>query len=102
MVDAREDHDGWVVAFRHPLIRSAVYDDLGPATRSRLHSRAAAVQHQKALPHRVAAAGGRADPILVAELVAAASDAERSARLSAAADLLLTARPPQPGGRRPG
>ena len=91
LVDAQQDHAGWVVAFRHPLIRSAVYDDLGPATRSRLHGRAAAIEHGKELSHRVAAADGRADPILVAELVAAASDAERSARLSAAADLLLTA-----------
>lgn len=98
LVAAREDNDGWVVAFRHPLIRSAVYDDLGPATRSRLHSRAAAVQQQKALLHRVAAAGDRVDPMLVAELVAEANTAESSARLSAAADLLLTARRFSPAG----
>ena len=98
LVDAREDSDGWLVAFRHPLIRSAIYDDLGPATRSRLHGRAAAIQHQKALSHRAAAASGRVDPILVAQLVAQAGDAESSAQLSAAADLMLTAARLSPAG----
>jgi ATP/maltotriose-dependent transcriptional regulator MalT len=98
LVDAREDGDGWVVAFRHPLIRSAVYDDLGPATRSRLHGRAAEIQLQKELSHRAAAASGRVDPELVSRLVAQAGDAESSARLSAAADLLLTAARLSPAG----
>ena len=98
LVDAREGADGWVLAFRHPLIRSAVYDDLGPATRSRLHGRAAAIQQQRELPHRAAAAAGRTDPILVAELVAQAADAESSASLSVAADLLLTDARVSPAG----
>jgi DNA-binding CsgD family transcriptional regulator/tetratricopeptide (TPR) repeat protein len=34
------------LAFAHPLLRSAVYDDLGAAERGRLHARAAAVLHE--------------------------------------------------------
>ncbi|MEP6559990.1 MAG: AAA family ATPase, partial [Nakamurella sp.] len=100
LVDAHEDADGWLVTFRHPLIRSAVYDDLGPATRSRLHGRAAAIQHHKELAHRAAAAGGRIDPTLVAELVARARNAESLSSWTAAADLLLTAARLSPAGSR--
>ncbi|MET0865848.1 MAG: AAA family ATPase, partial [Nakamurella sp.] len=97
LVDAREDTNGWLVAFRHPLVRSAVYDDLGPATRSRLHGRAAAVQPDRALLHR-AAAGGDGDPTLVAELIERAGAAAFAGSLSAAADLLLIAARLSPAG----
>jgi ATP/maltotriose-dependent transcriptional regulator MalT len=99
LVDARRDGDGWVVAFRHPLIRSAVYDDLGPSTRSRLHARAAEAQHAKELSHRVAAAGEGPDQALVGALIAQADGEESLARLSAAADLRLTAARFAPTGR---
>jgi DNA-binding CsgD family transcriptional regulator len=98
LVDAREDGDGWLVAFAHPLIRSAVYDDLGPATRSKLHTRAAVAQPQRALFHRAAAAGGRADPDLVSDLITQAGQQDAAGRSSAAADLLLTAARLSPPG----
>ena len=91
LVEARQETGGWLVVFAHPLIRSAIYDDLGPATRNRLHGRAAVAQPQRELFHRAAAAGDRPDPDLVAELVALAAQQESAGRLSAAADLLLTA-----------
>jgi predicted ATPase len=40
LTENRHDAGRWV-AFAHPLIRSAVYHDLGPATRGALHRRAA-------------------------------------------------------------
>ena len=50
---------GWLVKWEHPLVRAAVYDDLGPATRSRLHRRAAEqVGGDPALAHQVAASTG--------------------------------------------
>jgi DNA-binding CsgD family transcriptional regulator len=91
LVEARADVDGWIVAFRHPLIRAAVYDDLGPATRSRLHARAATVVREPdALAHRVAAADGP-DPALVAFLLERAGEDVRAARPGRAADRLLAA-----------
>ena len=48
----------WMLAFPHPLVRSAVYDGLGPARRTALHRAAAAVVDDEVavLHHRVAAA----------------------------------------------
>ncbi|MGE3286546.1 MAG: AAA family ATPase [Pseudonocardia sp.] len=48
----------WMLSFPHPLVRSAVYDALGPARRSALHTRAATLVEDEAavLAHRVAAA----------------------------------------------
>lgn len=44
------------VAFPHPLIRAAIYQDLGPARRARLHTRAAELVNPPAsLEHRAAA-----------------------------------------------
>ena len=103
LVEARNDGGHWVVAFRHPLFRSAIYDDLGPATRSRLHARAATVQQDRALTHRAAAAGDRPDPVLVRELVAEAGTQDAAGRVSGSADLLLAAaRLSAPGRARDG
>jgi DNA-binding CsgD family transcriptional regulator len=56
------------VLFPHPLIRAAVYDDLSPIARRRLHLAAAqVVAAGSAMNHRVAAADGP-DPALAAEL----------------------------------
>src|SRR5204862_5474946 len=33
--------EGWRISFVHPLVRAAVYDDLGPLDRQALHLRAA-------------------------------------------------------------
>ena len=98
LAEARSSVDGWVVVFRHPLVRAAVYDDLGPATRGRLHARAAAVVGEPdALAHRVAAADGP-DPALVALLVERAGEDARAARPGQAADRLLAAAQLSPPG----
>ncbi len=63
------------VLFPHPLIRAAVYNDLSPATRRRLHLAAVpVVPAGAATAHRVAAADGP-DPDLAAELANSAEAA---------------------------
>ena len=89
------------VAFSHPLTRAAIYSDLGPAPRRRLHARAAGLlSGVAALSHRVAAATG-SDDTLARDLESAAATARsqgQSARAAAwleqAADLSSS-----PGGR---
>jgi len=77
---------GPAISFPHLLIRQAVYDDLGPERRQRLHLRAAAILGgAAALAHRTAAAIGP-DPQLAADLCAAAATA------TAAGDILLAAK----------
>ncbi|MBB5780850.1 helix-turn-helix transcriptional regulator [Nonomuraea jabiensis] len=65
----RSSARGPVAAFAHPLIRAAVYRDLGPAHRSALHARAALVaeDEQARLRHRIEAVAGPS-PELAAEL----------------------------------
>ncbi len=81
------------VAFTHPLVRSAVYHDLGPGRRARLHARAATLTSGAvALDHRVAAALVD-DPDLVRELVElAGTEAATGAWVSAAGHLVAAAR----------
>ena len=64
---------GPVAEFPHPLIRAAVYKDLGPARRARLHEQAAGLVNDelRALRHRLDAATGP-DPRLTNELAALA------------------------------
>jgi len=82
---------GRKVSFPHLLIRQAVYHDLGPGRRRRLHLRAAAiVGGQEALAHRVAAAVGP-DPELAANLCAAAAAAADAGKLLLAARYLQQA-----------
>jgi len=82
---------GWLLSFAHPLVRAAVYDDLGPLDRQSLHLRAATlVEGDAALLHRVAAASGP-DPELAAELGARAADREGDGNARAAAQLYLKA-----------
>jgi hypothetical protein len=66
---------GLVIRFPHPLIQAAVYDNLGPATRARLHLRAAELfdDDYRRLHHRFRAAD-RPDPQLAAELAAYGRD----------------------------
>ena len=101
LIDVGDRGDGWQVAFRHSLIRRAVYDDLGPATRSQLHARAAeVVGGPDALDHRTAAAQGP-DPELVDLLVERArSDAGGGAPARAADRLLAAVRLCAPGEGR--
>ncbi|MGH8897371.1 MAG: helix-turn-helix transcriptional regulator [Egibacteraceae bacterium] len=76
------------VVFPHPLVRAAVYHDLGPARRAHLHARAAELLDLPAsLEHRAAAAV-EPDPALSAQLEAYASgEGARGAFASAAAHL---------------
>jgi DNA-binding CsgD family transcriptional regulator len=83
-----------MVEFPHPLIRAAVYHDLGAADRAALHLRAASLVEDQAsaLQHRVAAAV-RADSRLAAELADfARGETGRGAWASAAARLLSASR----------
>ncbi len=81
---------GTPVELAHPLIRTAIYDDLSPTARRRLHRAAAALvdDAQTALEHRVAAADGPDDD-LAELLVEAAGSARRRGALSSAATQLL-------------
>lgn len=82
---------GQVISFSHPLIRRAVYDDLGPARRRRLHLRAATiVGGPAALAHRSAAAIGP-DPELAADLSVAATATSEAGNLLLAAKYLQQA-----------
>ncbi|MEA5453117.1 LuxR C-terminal-related transcriptional regulator [Sinomonas sp. JGH33] len=97
-----EDHpDGRRIGFAHPLLRAAVYDDLGLATRAALHVRAASMKSgREALRHRVAAAS-EPDPGLVAALrEQAGADREIGAWEAAAEALFAAARLSQPGPAR--
>jgi DNA-binding CsgD family transcriptional regulator len=98
LVDAVRHGDGWIVSFRHPLLRAAVYDGIGPATLARLHREAASVSDpEEALDHLVAVAL-RPDPGLVARLQQQAAVDEGAGRLGRAADRLLAAARLAPGG----
>jgi DNA-binding CsgD family transcriptional regulator len=81
-----------LVTFPHPLVRAAVYHDLGPARRAGLHTRAAQLVEDEAdaLRHRVAAASGP-DPTLAAELSVLAGRQAKAGAWTAAADTLLAA-----------
>ena len=78
------------IGFSHLLMQRAVYEDLSPVRRRRLHARAAGlVDRDRVLGHRVAAAAGP-DEELAGELEAAGRDARRHGR---------AARRPGSGGR---
>ena len=79
------------IGFGHLLVQRAVYEDLSPARRHRLHQRAAGlVDRDRALGHRVAAAAGPDDE-LAGELEAAGRDAQRHGRAAQAAAWLAQA-----------
>jgi len=79
------------ISFVHPLVRSAVYYDLGAARRAALHRRAAGLLGgERSLAHRVAAAAGP-DEALAADLEEAARGAQRSGRRMLAASLFAQA-----------
>ena len=79
------------IGFTHLLVQRAVYDDLGPARRRRLHQRAAAlVDRDRALGHRVAAAVGP-DNELADGLETAARESRRHGRAAQAAAWLAHA-----------
>ena len=79
------------VAFPHPLVRAAVYDDLSPSRRRQLHLQCAKLTSGTAsLPHRVAATAG-ADDALAAELAAVGEEQATRGSVTAAAEQLLWA-----------
>ena len=79
------------ISFVHPLVRSAVYHDLGAARRAALHRRAASLLGgERSLAHRVAAAAGP-DEALAADLEEAARAAQSSGRTALAASLFAQA-----------
>jgi len=79
------------IGFGHLLVQRAVYGDLSPAERRRLHERAAGlVDRYRALGHRVAAAVGPDDG-LADELEAAGREARRLGRTAQAAAWLAQA-----------
>ena len=77
------------LSFRHPLVRAAIYDDLSPTRRSRLHLAFAELTSGSAAPaHRVAASTG-ADDALATELSILAEDEIAAGRLTAGIEHLL-------------
>ena len=92
------------IGFSHLLAQRAVYEDLSPVRRRRLHARAAGlVDRDRVLGHRVAAAAGP-DEELADELEAAGRDARRHGRAARAAAWLAQAAAlsgqPETAGRR--
>ena len=92
------------IGFSHLLVQRAVYGDLSPARRRRLHERAAGlVDRQRALGHRVAAMVGPDDG-LAGDLEAAGREALHLGRTAQAAAWLAQAAAassePEAAGRR--
>ncbi len=86
-----EDQRGPLLSLTHSLIRAAVYDHIGAATRHDLHARAAKIcPEAESFRHRVAAALGP-DPELVRELRSRSATATTQGAWRVAADALLTA-----------
>ena len=82
---------GWTVSFPHPLVRAAVYDDLGPHARAVLHARAGhLLSGDAALRHLVAASTGSDDDLADQLMVAAAANLMRG-DVHTAAELTLKA-----------
>jgi ATP/maltotriose-dependent transcriptional regulator MalT len=92
LLEERTGEAALVVAFCHPLIRSSVYQALGPAQRARLHARAATLIDDQALAlrHRVLAASG-ADPQLASEVARLARRQRATGAWAGAADGLTAA-----------
>jgi DNA-binding CsgD family transcriptional regulator len=80
------------VEFPHPLVHAAIYQQLGPARRAELHTRAASVADEEAaqLRHRVCAASGP-DPALAADLARAGRYSTTVGAWASAAEHLTTA-----------
>ena len=96
LVSAGVVDSGATVRFIHPILRTAIHDDLSPAERERLHSAAAAILRERGSPvGRVAAqlmhTEPAADPGVVALLRDAAGDALALGDAAGAAALLSRA-----------
>lgn len=81
-----------LVAFTHPLVRAAVYHDLGPARRAALHARAARLaESEPSAVHHQAAAVIPPNGALAGEVAALAAKQTAAQAWAAAADSLLAA-----------
>jgi ATP/maltotriose-dependent transcriptional regulator MalT len=86
------------VGFPHPLVHAAIYQQLGPAHRAELHTRAASLTDDEParLRHRVHAASGP-DPALAADLARAGRRHTTVGAWASAAEHLATAARLAPG-----
>ena len=83
---------GQELRFAHPLMRAAVYDDLPPSTRRRMHLAAAPlVPRQSGFAHRVRAASGEYDATLATDLLTSADAAQEDGAFARAARQLIAA-----------
>ena len=87
-----EQSGGLGVGFPHPLVHAAIYQQLGPARRAELHTRAASVADEEPvrLRHRVCAASGP-DPALAADLARTGRRDTTVGAWASAAEQLATA-----------
>ena len=106
LVSAGIVESGGTVGFTHPILRAAIYADLSPAERERLHHAAAAILRERGAPAGQVAAQvmhtePAADPAVVALLRDAARDALALGDAAGAAALLSRAleEPPADGDR---
>jgi DNA-binding CsgD family transcriptional regulator len=101
LVSAEVVESGGLVRFAHPILRTAVYGDLSPVERDRLHCAAAAILRERGAPAGEVAAqimhtAPAADSTAVALLRDAARDALALGDASGAAALLSRARDEPP------
>jgi len=106
LVSAGVVEPGGAVRFAHPVVRSAIYDDLSPAERERMHHAAARILRERGAPASQVAVHvmhtePAADPEAVALLRGAARDALSLGDAAGAAALLSRAlnEPPADGDR---
>lgn len=86
-----ESPRGWTVRFPHPLVRAAVYDDIGPHVQATLHARAGDLLTGDAALHHLVAAADGPDDDLADQLTAAAAANLAKGDAHAAGDLTLKA-----------
>jgi DNA-binding CsgD family transcriptional regulator/tetratricopeptide (TPR) repeat protein len=96
LVSAGVAESGGTVRFTHPVLRAAIYGDLSPAERERLHHAAASILRDRGAPAGQVAAQvmhtePAADPGAVAVLLGAARDALALGDAASAAALLSRA-----------
>lgn len=91
IVRLRADSDGWHVQFEHPLVRAALYDDVGPGTRAEFHSRAAKLLGGPGALSHLVAATSRPDLPLAARVENEALTRRHTGNLRSAADLMFSA-----------
>jgi hypothetical protein len=106
LVSAGVMEPGATVRFVHPVLRAAIYGDLSPAGRARLHHSAATILHERGAPAgQVAAQVMHTEPAADGDAVALLRDAARQALTlgdaAGAAALLSRAlnEPPEDGER---